>query len=197
MEHAHRRSWSFALAGIAALSLGGSALAFAIAAGPSADGSDFRAIARIERLAEVGHGTLRWLGLPVYRATLWSGDGRYGAGASQPLALTLAYQHGFSRAQLIDITASEWQRLGLADAALRARWVALLERIWSDVAAGDEISVLVVPAAATRFYHGDRLLGRIEDPAFGPAYLAIWLDARSRVGRLRTELMGPSPGGQP
>ncbi len=194
MQHAHHPSWSLALASVAALSLGGWPAPLARGAEAPAGRGDFRAIARTERLAEVGHGTLRWFGLPMYRATLWSADGRYGATPAGPLALTLAYQHGFSRTQLIDITANEWARLELADAAARERWSHELEAIWTDVTDGDELSVLVTPTAATRFYASDRLLGRIEDPAFGPAYLAIWLDPRSRVGRLRAELLGSGEG---
>lgn len=198
MEHAHQRSWPLTLGCVAALLLGSWPAACPLAAASAAVGAgDFRDVARIERLTEVGHGTLHWFGVPIYRATLRSADGHFSAPTAQPLSLTLNYQHRITRRQLIDITSGEWARLGLADQPTRAGWAAALEGISNDVEAGDEISVLVTPAGMTRFYRGDRLLGRIEDPSFGPAYLAIWLDARSQVGRLRSELMGSKPEGRP
>ena len=38
------------------------------------------------------------------------------------------------------------------------------------------------------------LVGRIDDPEFGPAFLAIWLDPRSIVRDLRVQLLGDSDG---
>ena len=197
MERAHQRSLSLALTGVAVLSLISWQAVAARAEVALTTARGFGVIAQAEGLREVGHGTLRWLGVRMYLATLWSADGRYGDRAGQPLALSLAYQRRFSRAELIGITGSEWTRLGLADAATRARWAATLERIWTDVEDGDEVTALVTPAAATRFYRADRLLGGIDDPAFGPAYLAIWLDARSAVGGLRTALISPPSGARP
>lgn len=198
MEHAHHRSWPLTLGCVAALALGSWPAAPSLAADSARAGAgDFRDVARNEHLTEVGHGTLHWFGVTIYRATLRSANGHFSSPATQPLSLTLTYQHRITRRQLIDITAAEWTRLGLADQPSRQRWAAALEGIWSDVQAGDEISVLVTPVGMTRFYRGDRLLGRIEDPAFGPAYLAIWFDARSQVGRLRSDLIGAAPEGRP
>jgi hypothetical protein len=33
-------------------------------------------------------------------------------------------------------------------------------------------------------------MGQVDDPAFGPSFLAIWLDPRSVVGDLRVQLLG-------
>jgi hypothetical protein len=33
-------------------------------------------------------------------------------------------------------------------------------------------------------------MGQVDDPAFGPAFLSIWLDSRSVVGDLRVQLLG-------
>ena len=43
---------------------------------------------------------------------------------------------------------------------------------------------------ATQFYFGDRLLGEVPDPAFGPAFFAIWLDAKCRYPEVRDGLLG-------
>lgn len=142
-------------------------------------------------LREVGRGRLSFLGLRIYEASLWSTDGRWnGFEAGRPVALSLAYERRFSRAELIKITTGELARLGLADAAARERWAAELGGCWPDVGPGDTLTAVVVPGGETRFYDGSRQLGAIDDPAFGPAYLSIWLDPRSAVRDLRAQLLG-------
>lgn len=142
-------------------------------------------------LEQVGRGELRWLGFGVYEASLWSADGRYaGLAASGPLALSLGYQRKFTREQLIDITTGEWQRLGLGAPEARTRWEAELRRLWRDVERGDTLTAVVIPGRETRFYDASGPLGRVEDPAFGPAFLSIWLDSRSAVRDLRAQLLG-------
>jgi hypothetical protein len=142
-------------------------------------------------LREVGHGRLSFLGFRIYEASLWSTDGRWsGFEAGRLLALSLAYERRFSRAELIRITTGELARLGLADAPARERWAAELGRCWPDVGPGDTLTAVVLPGGETRFYDGTRALGAIDDPAFGPAYLSIWLDPRSAVRDLRAQLLG-------
>lgn len=148
-------------------------------------------------LREVGSGRLKWLGLGVYDASLWSSDGAFDPAAAdrgfapgRTLALSLWYQRKFTREELIDITTGEWDRLGLGSPAERARWAETLRRTWRDVRRGDNLTAVVVPGAETRFYDARGLLGRIPDPAFGPAFLSIWLDERSAVADLRTRLLG-------
>ncbi len=142
-------------------------------------------------LQQVGQGRLTWFGFGVYRASLWSADGKVPmANPGNPLALSLWYERAFSRDQLIDITRNEWERLALAPAETRETWARQLGAIWSDVGKGDNLTALVIPGSETRFYDGRRLLGRITDPGFGPAYVAIWLDERSAVADLRKALIG-------
>ena len=42
----------------------------------------------------------------------------------------------------------------------------------------------------TVFYNKDARLGELNDPEFGPAFLAIWLDEKSRYSKNRKELLG-------
>jgi hypothetical protein len=142
-------------------------------------------------LSQVGQGRLTWLGFGIYRASLWSRDGRYeGLQGEQPVALALWYERKFSRQQLIDITVGEWERLGLAPPPVREAWARELDAIWLDVAPGDNMTAVVIPGQATLFYDRERLLGQVSDPAFGSAYLSIWLDSRSAVRDLRAQLLG-------
>ena len=69
-----------------------------------------------------------------------------------------------------------------------------LERLWADVTPGDNMTAVVVAGGPTRFYDRNGLRGQIDDPAFGPAYLAIWMDPRTRVARLREDLLASTRG---
>jgi hypothetical protein len=143
---------------------------------------------------KVGGGQLSWLGFDIYDASLWTGSGRYaGFDPGQTVALSLWYQRSFTREELLGITEKAWARLG-RDAAWRQSRLASLRAVWSDVAPGQNMTTVVEAGGATRFYDAERPLGRIDDPEFGPAFLAIWLDPRSVVRDLRVKLLGDSDG---
>jgi hypothetical protein len=142
-------------------------------------------------LRKVGAGELRWLGFPIYDASLWTSTGRYsGFGPGETVALSLWYQRSFSRDELLRITETAWKKLGQPDAAQRESWLAELRRQWTDVAPGHNITTVVMPNGPTRFYDQRGRFAQVDDPAFGPAFLAIWLHPRSVVSDLRLELLG-------
>jgi hypothetical protein len=142
-------------------------------------------------LSRVGQGRLTWLGFGIYEASLWTRDGRFqGFEGGEPVALALWYERKFSRQQLIDITTGEWARLDLAPAPARSDWARQLEAMWKDVARGDNLTAVVLPGKETLFFDRHGMLGRVTDPAFGPAFLGIWLDSRSAIQDLRTQLLG-------
>jgi hypothetical protein len=142
-------------------------------------------------LQRVGAGQLNWLGRPVYAASLWTPAGSFrGYLPGEPVALSLWYQREFSREQLLKITATAWRLMGSVPPDQRDQWLASLQAFWSDVGPGDNVTTVVVPGRATRFYDHQGFIGQIDDPAFGPSFLAIWLDPRSVVGDLRVQLLG-------
>jgi hypothetical protein len=142
-------------------------------------------------LRQVGSGDLRWLGRAIYQASLWTTSGRYsGFGPGETVALSLDYRRSFSRDELVRITDIAWRRLGHVDADQRERWLAELRREWSDVTPGQNVTTVVIPNGPTHFYDQRGRFGQVDDPDFGPAFLAIWLDPRSIVGELRLRLLG-------
>ena len=146
------------------------------------------------QLKKVGGGQLSWLGFDIYDGSLWTGSGRYeGFGPGQMVALSLWYQRSFTVDELLGITEKAWARLG-RDPAWRESRLASLRVLWSDVSPGQNMTTVVEAGGATRFYDEQRLVGRIDDPEFGPAFLAIWLDPRSIVRDLRVQLLGGSDG---
>lgn len=158
-------------------------------------GGALAAAAPLDDLVEVGRGDMRWFGIDLYQARLLSRDGRYQpADDAGPLALEITYRRNISRERLVSTTESEWRRLGpelgLEGGPRVARWLEALADIWPDVAPGDRILALQEPQGPTRFYGNDGLLGVVEDPAFGPAFLGIWLHPDTRADELRAALIG-------
>lgn len=142
-------------------------------------------------LRKVGTGELRWLGFAIYEASLWTTTGRYsGFGPDETVALSLGYQRAFTRDELLRVTETAWRKLGQPEVSQRERWLAELRREWTDVAPGHNVTTVVLPGGPTHFYDQRGRFAEVEDPAFGPAFLAIWLDPRSVVGELRIQLLG-------
>jgi hypothetical protein len=142
-------------------------------------------------LRMVGAGELRWLGFPIYDASLWTSSGRHaGFTAGETVALSLWYRRSFTRDELLKVTDTAWRKLGQGDPAQRERWLAQLRGIWTDVAPGQNVTTVVLPGGPTRFYDQRGRFGELDDPAFGPAFLSIWLDPRSVVSDLRIRLLG-------
>jgi Chalcone isomerase-like len=145
----------------------------------------------------VGAGLLQWFGFDIYEAALWTPDGTFADSyGDEPVAFTLTYRRSFSRDRLIAITRTAWTEFALANEDQQRRWSRQLAMIWVDVRKDSNMTTLVLPAGETRFYNAERLLGRIDDPAFGPAFLRIWLDpsvADTGLGELRAQLINQSP----
>lgn len=141
-------------------------------------------------LQKLGEGRLTYFGISLYTASLWS---ETTAGApdpdAEPVMLRITYERNISRDRIMKITRKEWRRLKVADSTQQQAWLDELEALLPDVRRGDVLSSLTVPGKETRFYLAGEEIGRVEDPAFGDAFLAIWLDPRTRAANLREALL--------
>ena len=73
-------------------------------------------------LRMVGAGELRWLGFPIYDASLWTSSGRHaGFTADETVALSLWYRRSFTRDELLKVTETAWRKLGQVEPAQRER----------------------------------------------------------------------------
>ena len=68
-----------------------------------------------------------------------------------------------------------------------------MQRTFSNVAQGDRLTGVFVPKVGTRFFFNSRLIAEINDPAFGDAFFAIWLDEGTKRADLRRALLGLTP----
>ncbi len=148
-----------------------------------------------------GQGSLSWLGMRIYDAALWSEAGALDAGDFDGrVALRIDYHRSVTTERLVATTRREWRRLsdlpGVPDSARAEAWLTAVSSIWPDVGPGDFILTVVEPGGASSFYGPRGLLGVVDDPAFGPAFLSIWLHPDTSRPELRTALLGdPASGG--
>ncbi len=138
----------------------------------------------------VGEGQLRFFGLRIYDARLWSETAPLQARTA--FALELTYHRSISRDDLVRTSLEEIQRLSgePLDAEQVRRWRADMQQAFVDIKAGDRITGVFLPGHGCRFYVNDRLQHEVADAAFADAFFAIWLDPRSRDQKLRRNLLG-------
>ena len=137
-----------------------------------------------------GQAGLRWFGLKIYDAALWSATTPFDP--EQQFALELTYQRSISRTRIVQASVDEIRRLfgDRYDDARLKRWEADMERLFIDVHEGDQLTGVYLPGAGCRFYSRTQLLGEVRDPEFARAFFAIWLDPRTKDTQLRNRLLG-------
>ncbi len=78
---------------------------------------------------------------------------------------------------------------GLSETQIKA-FTAELKKAFPDVKSGDKLTGVSVPGKGTRFFFNGRLTSEINDPTFGDAFFAIWLDEKTKQPGLRKALLG-------
>lgn len=139
----------------------------------------------------VGTAKMRWWGKHLYDIALYSEDVPYTTNSTA--VLTLHYHISIKRERLLKTTLEEWDGLGIVDDTQRKEWIGQLAMLWPDVKPGDTLTAFCRRNGPTRCYHGDKLVGEVKDPAFGPAFFAIWLDAKCSHPKARDSLLGTKP----
>ena len=143
------------------------------------------------QLELVGQTKLRRLGLHIYDASFWMQNNQASTSFKSNLsALSITYARNIRASRLLSSTSKEWNRLGFANKYPLQAWLGSLEKIWPDVKKGDQLIVVTIPKGKTIFFDQFKQLGTVNDPDFGPAFLAIWLDKNSRYKKNRNELLG-------
>ena len=138
-----------------------------------------------------GEGVMRWLGLKVYSAQLWTGAAgvRADRPTSQPLALDLRYATGLKGEAIAERSLQEIEKLGYGDAPRRSRWLGDLKRLMPNIATDDRLTGILEPGRGVAFFHNDKPIGRIDDGEFASAFFSIWLDERTTAPSLRASLL--------
>lgn len=100
-------------------------------------------------------------------------------------ALRLTYLKSISKNDLLKAT----QDQGLPPTQTSA-WLDELSTIWPNVKSGDQLTLFITPQGTSQFYLANHLIGTIDDPHFGDAFLDIWLSKNTSEPKLRKQLLG-------
>ncbi|MBL8539235.1 MAG: chalcone isomerase family protein [Betaproteobacteria bacterium] len=136
----------------------------------------------------LGRGEMRWFGLHLYDAALWSSADPWSP--RQTYALSIEYARDIPGKRLVESSLAEMRRLGARDEDKLARWETALNGVFPDVRKGDRIVGVHLPGRGATFYHQGRMTGSIDDAEFAETFFAIWLDPRTREPSLRKALLG-------
>lgn len=139
----------------------------------------------------VGQTTLRRYGFEVYDSSFWVlGNRTTDYLVKNTCALSITYTRNIRAQQLLSSTKKEWEYLGFAGQYPLDAWLTILSNIWPDVDKGDQLVIVATPEGKSVFYSNNQVLGTIDDPDFGNAFLSIWLSEKSRYKQNRRELLG-------
>ena len=139
----------------------------------------------------IGSGTFRWFGLKLYDATLYAErDFNADNWTTEALALELAYARSLVGDKIAEASVDEMKKLGVANTAQLRAWDAAMKQVFPDVSEGTRLTGVYRPGQATRFLLNGEPIGEIADPAFGPAFFAIWLNPATSAPKLRAALFG-------
>ncbi|EHR73416.1 hypothetical protein BurJ1DRAFT_4630 [Burkholderiales bacterium JOSHI_001] len=136
-----------------------------------------------------GSATLRFLGLAVYDIRLWATHVPLEDPLGSPLALELQYTRALKGADIAQRSLDEMVRQGPIPAPQRQRWLAELQSLLPDVAAGDRLTGVQRPADRLRLFHNGRLRGEVADADFTRQFFGIWLAPATSEPRMRRQLL--------
>jgi Chalcone isomerase-like len=139
-----------------------------------------------------GSARLRFLGLSVYEARLWSAvPVASGNWAAAPLALEIEYARSLSGQRIAERSLEEMRRQGEIATAAAERWLGAMKTVFPDVREGDRITGVHRPGVGLRFFVNGVLKGEVRDAEFARLFVGIWLSPRSSEPAMRDALMGP------
>jgi hypothetical protein len=166
--------------------LGALAIALALACGSAAAASP----AGSDGMRPAGEGRLRFWGIALYDAQLWTGaDFVAEQFERHPFVLELAYLRPFRGGDVADRSIDEMRKQRPIEAAQAARWQAQLRQLLPDVREGDRIAGVHRPGAGMSFFLNGKPLGEIADPDFAARFFGIWLSPATTAPELRAALL--------
>ena len=132
-----------------------------------------------------GSGRFNWWGFHIYDASFY----RAGTPSSPEFALDIRYQKSFSGVSIANSSAEEMKKMGVPD-ALVTLWGKELAKVFPNIESGQTLTAVYVPKQGTIFYHDGKRIALIPGVEFSKAFFGIWLDPKTSVPKLRSELLG-------
>lgn len=160
----------------------------AAASSPEAPGP---ALQSLERPRLRGQGTLRFLGLKVYDAFLWTQPGFEAANWTRhPFVLELRYARSLKGSDIAMRSLEAMQRMGPIDEPKARRWLEAMRRAFPDVERDERLAGAWSPTSRVTTFHARAGSVSVDDGEFGARFFGLWLDERSSEPSLRAALLG-------
>nr|WP_255501350.1 chalcone isomerase family protein [Mitsuaria sp. WAJ17] len=138
-----------------------------------------------------GSGVLRFFGLRVYEARLWTTPAFSAEDyASQRLGLVLSYDRRLEGAAIADRSIAEMRRVGAFSEVQAQQWLILMKQAFPDVKPGDRLLGWHDGQGGVRFYYNGRQTAELSDPLYARLFFGIWLAPQSSAPALRQSLLG-------
>jgi Chalcone isomerase-like len=141
-----------------------------------------------------GEGRLRYFGLHIYDAALWSqAPVATGDALNTALAIELRYARSLRGHLIAERSLDEMKRVGEFSEADGQRWLDAMKQIFPDVKAGDRLTGLHRPREGAAFFANGRAAGEVREARFAQLFFAVWLSPRTSQPALRSALLGSTP----
>jgi Chalcone isomerase-like len=141
-----------------------------------------------------GQGRLRYFGLHIYDAALWSlAPVLPGEPLGAALALELRYARKLAGSAIADRSLDEMKRVGDFSPADGQRWLGAMKQAFPDVTAGDRITGVHRPGVGAAFFVNGKATAEVRDALFAQLFFGVWLSPRTSQPALRAALLGTTP----
>jgi hypothetical protein len=141
-----------------------------------------------------GQGRLRYFGLHIYDAALWSPTPvPPGDPLGAPLALEMRYARKLAGSAIADRSLDEMKRVGDFSPADGQRWLGAMKQAFPDVTAGDRITGVHRPGVGAAFFVNGQPTADVRDAHFAQLFFGVWLSPRTSQPALRAALLGTTP----
>jgi hypothetical protein len=141
-----------------------------------------------------GQGRLRYFGLHIYDAALWSlAPLPPGNPLGTALALELRYARKLAGSLIADRSLDEMKRVGEFTEADGQRWLDAMKQAFPDVKPGDRITGVHRPGVGAAFFVNGKPTAEVRDAQFAQLFFGVWLSPRTSQPALRAALLGTAP----
>lgn len=139
----------------------------------------------------LGRAPLRFFGLLVYEARLWTPPAfepeRYD---QHPFALELEYARKLEGPAIAERSIAEMRRVGEFNDAQSKTWLTLMNQAFPNVGAQDRLTGVHDGAGGVRFFFNGKQTAAIKDQAYARLFFGIWLSPKTSAPALRNALIG-------
>ena len=135
-----------------------------------------------------GQGLLRFFGLKIYQAALFS-EHKSGEIFNSKFFLRIKYFRDFKGKDIAKISFKEMHRLNLIAKEKESVWLAWMEENFPDIKKNDVLTGVYKPEEGIKLYHNETVVTNFKDKDFARSFFLIWLHENTSEPKLRQGLL--------